>query len=140
MERKARGSGRNERPEPTTPTPDACLRTVHRSAASPSVDHKQRTQTMSHAPPKQFHNPPPTPGATGRAVGLDIHPESFAAAILEGRDPLRARLVQSITRQPLEALSAWAVRQTTAEDVLILEASANSFAVAERLTTLGRKV
>jgi transposase len=93
---------------------------------------------MTHAPPKQSHNPPPTPGLKGRAVGLDVHPDSFAAAILEGRDPRRARVVHSITRQPLEALGAWAARQTSAEDILILEASANSFAIAERLQALGR--
>jgi transposase len=95
---------------------------------------------MTHAPPKQSHNPPPTPGLKGRAVGLDVHPDSFAAAILEGRDPRRARVVHSITRQPLEALGAWAARQTSAEDILILEASANSFAIAERLQALGRAV
>lgn len=71
---------------------------------------------MSHLRPKQSINPPPAPGATGRAVGLDIHPDTFAAAILEGRDPLRARVVHSVTRQPLEALGAWAARHTTAED------------------------
>lgn len=139
MERKVRGSGRNNRPEPTTPTPDACLRTVHRSAASLSVDHSS-AKTMTHPPPKQSHTPPPAPGATGRAVGLDIHPDSFAAAILDGRDPLRARVIHSVTRQPLEALGAWAARHTRAEDVLILEASANSFTIAERLTALGRQV
>ena len=108
---------------------------------------------MNHAPPKQSANPPvhphrlrsgpaapPAPGPAGRAVGLDIHPDSFAAAILEGRDPLRARVVHSLTRQPLEALCAWAVRHTSAGDVLILEASANSFTVAERLTAIGRQV
>jgi hypothetical protein len=95
---------------------------------------------MTNSLPKQSINPPPAPGATGRAVGLDIHPDSFAAAILEGRDPRRARVVHSITRQPLEALGAWAARQTSAEDILILEASANSFAIAERLQALGRAV
>jgi hypothetical protein len=95
---------------------------------------------MSHPPPKQSSNPAPLPGAQGRAVGLDIHPDTFAAAILDGRDALRARLVASITRQPLAALGAWAARHTTAEDILILEASANSFAIAERLTALGRQV
>lgn len=62
---------------------------------------------------------------------------------LRRRDPGGARstaCVQSITRQPLEALCAWAARHTNAEDVLILEASANSFAIAERLTALGRQV
>ena len=97
---------------------------------------------MTNSSPKQSHNPPPPPppGATGRAVGLDVHPDSFAAAILEGRDPLRARVAHSVTRQPLEALGAWATRCTTGEDVLILEASANSFAIAERLQALGRRV
>ncbi len=132
MERKVRGPGRNDRPEPTMPTPDACLRTVHRSAASLSVDHS-KPKTMTHAPPKQSHNPSPTAGSTGRAIGLDIHPDTFAAAILDGRDPLHARVVASVTRQPLEALGAWAARHTTAEDVLILEASANSFTVADSL-------
>jgi hypothetical protein len=83
---------------------------------------------MSHAPPKQSPNPPPTVGTEGRAVGLDIHPDSFAAAILEGRDPLHAGVVQSITRQPLASARRLGARHTSAEDVLILEASANSFA------------
>jgi len=99
---------------------------------------------MNHPAPKQSITssiePAPGLGANGRAVGLDLHPDSFAAAILEGRDPLRARILQSVTRQPLEALGAWAARQTRAEDVLILEASANSFAIAERLMALGRQV
>ena len=99
---------------------------------------------MTNSPPKPTPKPSlpttPTLGPQGRAVGLDIHPDTFAAAILDGRDPLRARVVQSLTRQPLDALGAWAARHTTAEDVLILEASANSFAIAERLQALGRRV
>ena len=96
---------------------------------------------MNHPPSTQSHNPPPPAlGATGRAVGLDIHPDTFAAAILQGRDPLHARVGHSVTRQPLDALAAWAARQTTAADVLILEASANSFSVAERLQAVGRQV
>lgn len=99
---------------------------------------------MTHTSPKQSTNPPPVPpaptlGAQGRAVGLDVHPDSFAAAILQGRDPLTARVIQSITRQPLEALGAWAQRHTRSEDVLIIEASANTFAIAERLQALGRQ-
>jgi hypothetical protein len=61
---------------------------------------------------------PSTPPSTGpRVVGLDVHPDSFAAAI-----------------------GPWTARHTTSEDVLVLEASTNSFAVAERLTALGRQV
>jgi len=95
---------------------------------------------MTNSPPKQSINQPPAPGPQGRAVGLDIHPDTFAAAILSGRDPLHARVTHSVTRQPLEALGAWAARHTTLEDVLILEASANSFAIAERLGAAGRQV
>jgi transposase len=138
MERIDSGSGA-QTPEPAMPTPDACLRTVHRSAASPSVDHNER-KPMTHSPPKQSANPLPTLGPTGRAVGLDIHPDTFAAAILHGRDPLHARIIQSVTRQPLEALCAWAARHTTQEDVLIIEASSNTFAVAERLVAIDRQV
>ena len=95
---------------------------------------------MTNSPPKQSINPPPTLGRQGRAVGLDIHPDSFAAALLQGRDPLNARVVHSVTRQPLAALGAWAARHTTPEDVLLIEASANTFTIAERLRALGRQV
>lgn len=95
---------------------------------------------MSKKPPTQSTNPPPTLGRAGRAVGLDIHPDSFAAAILAGRDPLQARVLHSVTRQPLAALGAWATRHTTTEDVLLIEASANTFTIAERLRALGRQV
>jgi hypothetical protein len=91
---------------------------------------KQSTKTTAASEPPQL-------GAQGRAVGLDVHPDSFAAAILDGRDPLRARVTQSITRQPLEALCAWAQRHTKADDVLVIEASANTFAIAERPHRLG---
>ena len=96
---------------------------------------------MKNSPPKQSTKPSlPALGPKGRAVGLDIHPDSFAAAVLEGRDPLTARIAQSVTQQPLEALGAWATRHTSVQDVLIIEASANTFTIAERLKTLGRQV
>ena len=78
--------------------------------------------------------------ARARVVGLDVHPDSFAAAILHGRDPLGARVAQSVTGQPLASLEAWAKRQTTAEDLLVIEASANTFAIVERLEVIGRRV
>jgi transposase len=97
---------------------------------------------MPHPSPKQSSNVPSTPtlGPQGRAVGLDVHPDTFAAAILNGRDPLKARVTHSVTRQPLAALGAWAARHTTAQDVLLIEASANTFTVAERLQAMGRQV
>src|SRR2546430_17235399 len=54
-----------------------------------------------------------------RVVGLDVHPDSFAGALLEGRDPASARVVSSSTRVPLSALEKWAERHT--DDTLVLE-------------------
>ena len=97
---------------------------------------------MPKPPPKQSTNSRTSPalGPNGRAIGLDVHPDTFAAAILQGRDPLSARVAHSVTHQPLEALCAWAQRYATGEDILIIEASANTFTVAARLRALGRQV
>jgi len=75
-----------------------------------------------------------------RVVGLDVHPDSFAGAILAGNDPWSARVVRTSTRVALAELEAWAARQTSEYDTLVLEASGNAFAVAERLRAIGRKV
>jgi transposase len=75
-----------------------------------------------------------------RAVGLDIHPDSFAGAILEGSDPVTARITHTSTRVDLTQLEQWAEAHTTGHDVLVMEASGNSFAVAGRLRAIKRKV
>lgn len=75
-----------------------------------------------------------------RIVGLDVHPDSFAGAILEGRDPWEARVVSTSTRVALPLLEKWALRHTREGDCLVMEASGNAFAVAERLRALKRKV
>lgn len=75
----------------------------------------------------------------GRVIGLDVHPDSFAGAVVEGSDPATARVVSSSTRVALEELERWASGHTKTEDVLVLEASGNAFAVAERLRGLGRE-
>jgi hypothetical protein len=75
-----------------------------------------------------------------RIVCQDVHPDSFAGAILQGSDPWRARVLRTSTRVALPLLEKWAQRQTGAQDVLVLEARANAFCVAERLRALKRKV
>jgi transposase len=75
-----------------------------------------------------------------RVIGLDIHPDSFAGAVLRGPDPATAQIESTSTRVALPQLEAWAERHTTPEDVLVLEASGNAFAVAGRLRKAGRKV
>lgn len=76
----------------------------------------------------------------GRVVGLDVHPDSFAGAVVEGNDPASARVLSTSTRVDLVRLEQWALRHTTNQDTLVLEASGNAFAVAARLRALERKV
>jgi transposase len=75
-----------------------------------------------------------------RIVGLDVHPDSFAGAILQGRDPWQARVVSTSTRVALPVLEKWAARHTRESDCLVMEASGNAFCVAERLRALKRRV
>jgi transposase len=82
----------------------------------------------------------PMLGPNGKVVGLDVHPDTFAAAILNGHDALTAQVERSVTRLPLDALCAWAARFTSEQDVLVIEASGNSFAITERLEAIGRQV
>jgi hypothetical protein len=76
----------------------------------------------------------------GRVIGLDVHPDSFAGAVVEGTDPASAQVLSTSTRVELERLEQWALRHTSTKDRLVLEASGNAFAVATRLRTIGRKV
>jgi transposase len=76
----------------------------------------------------------------GRVIGLDVHPDSFAGAIVEGSDPGSAQVVSTSTRVELEQLEKWALGHTREQDTLVLEASGNAFAVAGRLRGIDRKV
>src|SRR6266436_3056906 len=59
----------------------------------------------------------------GRVVGLDVHPDSFAGAVVAGSDPASAQVSSTSTRVELERLEQWALRHTRTEDTLVLEAS-----------------
>src|SRR6266566_1193219 len=76
----------------------------------------------------------------GRVVGLDVHPDSFAGAVVAGSDPASAQVSSTSTRVELERLEQWALRHTRTEDTLVLEASGNAFSVAERLRAIDREV
>lgn len=72
-----------------------------------------------------------------RVIGLDAHPYLFSAAALIGTDALQAREEWVVDRVPLERLEAVLRKRVRPQDVVVLEASGNSFAVAERLAKLG---
>lgn len=71
-----------------------------------------------------------------RIIGLDMHPDVFAAAALSA-DPKRQHAEWVQDRLPTAGLEAWASKQLGKEDVVVLEASGNSFEVAARLHALG---
>lgn len=73
---------------------------------------------------------------SNRIIGLDMHSDVFTAAALEGgRADGRIHWVQD--RQSSAGLEVWAKKQLREGDVVVLEASGNSFEVAARLHALG---
>ena len=72
-----------------------------------------------------------------RIIGMDMHPDVFAAAALQGSDPLVARVEWVQDRQAVPQLESWARKQLRLGDLVVLEASANSFEVARRLHACG---
>jgi len=77
---------------------------------------------------------PPEP----RVIGLDVHPDTFTAAVVRGPTPASAEVVNLYHHQPLSQLARWAQKFTTAQDMLVLEASGNSFHVARLLAGVER--
>ena len=75
----------------------------------------------------------------GRVIGFDCHPDSFTAALLQGDTPATAILEKTFAKVPLSQLGGWAKKHTTPADVIVLEASGNSFYVVRALTGLNRQ-
>ena len=72
-----------------------------------------------------------------RTIGLDMHPDVFSAAALRGDNPLSAELDWVHDRKKTADLEAWAKKHLHGDDVIVLEASGNSFEVAHRLKSCG---
>jgi transposase len=74
-----------------------------------------------------------------RVIGLDSHPDSFTAAILRGPTPKAAVVEQTFNKVPMRQLQSWATKHTTEKDLIVLEASGNTFQVVRTLAAIGRK-
>ena len=74
-----------------------------------------------------------------RVIGLDAHPDSFTAAILRGPTPKAAVLEKTFNKVPMRQLQSWAKKHTTEKDLIVLEASGNTFQVVRTLAEIGRK-
>jgi len=74
-----------------------------------------------------------------RVIGFDSHPDTFTAAILRGATPLAAVVEKTFDKVPLGRLRSWAQKHTTQDDLIVLEASGNSFHVVRVLAKIQRK-
>lgn len=73
-----------------------------------------------------------------RVIGFDAHPDSFTAAVLRGRTPAEAIVEKTYNKIPMKQLKTWAQKNTTAQDLLVLEASGNSFQIVRILAAIQR--
>jgi transposase len=75
----------------------------------------------------------------GRVIGLDTHPDTYTAALLQGPTPAAAVLEKLFNRVPMGQLQSWAKKYTTPQDLFVLEASGNSFQVVRTLAAIERQ-
>jgi transposase len=73
-----------------------------------------------------------------RVIGFDSHPDSFTAAVLRGPTPAAAVTEKMFDKVPMSQLPSWAKKHTTPQDLIVLEASGNSFQVVRTLAAVGR--
>ena len=77
--------------------------------------------------------------ASKRIIGMDLHPDVFTVAAFEGSDPVNAKKLWVKDRVPVSKIEQWAKKTLTACDIVLMEASGNSFAIASKLHKLGFK-
>jgi transposase len=74
-----------------------------------------------------------------RIISLDTHPDSFTASILRGSTPANATVEKIFNKVPMAQLSRWAQKHTSTQDLMVLEASGNSFQVVRTLASCQRQ-
>jgi len=74
-----------------------------------------------------------------RVIGLDSHPDSFTAALLQGQTPAQAVVQKVFNKVSLSQLPSWAKKHTTSQDLIVLEASGNSFQIVRSLALIERR-
>ena len=65
--------------------------------------------------------------------------DETTAAILRGPTPAAAVVEKTFNKVPMAQLTSWAQKHTAAQDLLVLEASGNSFQVVRTLAAIQRK-
>jgi transposase len=72
-----------------------------------------------------------------RIIGMDMHPDVFSAAALRGANAAQTQTEWVHDRQAVARLEAWAEKHLDKTDIVVLEASGNSFEIAARLHRVG---
>ena len=70
---------------------------------------------------------------------MDSHPDTFTAAAVRGPTPAAAIVEKTFNKVPMGQLQSWAKKHTTAQDLIVLEASGNSFQVVRSLAVIERR-
>lgn len=103
----------------------------------------KKEQTKTHTPQKPKERVAlesymaPAPPSKGKIVGLDAHPDTFTLAVFIGRTPHDAKKIASRENLCLSSLLSWAAKELDPQDIIVMEASANTFALCRRLAVLG---
>lgn len=74
-----------------------------------------------------------------RIIGLDMHPDVFSAAALSGPDAKRAEIHWTHDKMPVPQLESWLQRHVDPQDLIVIEASGNTFATVDRIREAGRQ-
>jgi transposase len=74
----------------------------------------------------------------GRVIGLDMHPDSFTAAALEGASALDAQVLWVHDNLPQVRLEGWLGKHVGPRDLIVIEASGNTFHTVDRIRACGR--
>jgi len=80
-----------------------------------------------------------TQNSCKRVIGFDSHPDSFTAAIILGETPAGAVVDKVYNKIPNAHLQRWVKKNTTPNDLFVMEASGNSFQMVRDLEKLGRE-
>lgn len=79
------------------------------------------------------------PEIVERVIGFDAHPDTFTAALVRGPTPVAAVIEKTFNKVAMAQLESWAKKHTTERDLIVMEASGNSFQVVRSLQALERK-
>lgn len=79
------------------------------------------------------------PEIVERVIGFDAHPDTFTAALVRGPTPVAAVIEKTFNKVAMAQLESWAKKHTTEKDLIVVEASGNSFQVVRSLQALERK-